>query len=136
MADSNSTTAHSISISIRRPSDSPVYIAGTFSEPKWELLELSVKDEAPKKGDADSTTEYTFQREFDVPEGNYEYKFREGKEGDWFVDEGVASGRLFFGLGLAVDADSLVAVSSLAGAVCSSAAGSSDFEGSSDGFSG
>lgn len=98
MAESN-TKNQSISISIRRPTDSPLYIAGTFSEPKWEPLELGVKA-GPKKGEADSSAEYVFQREFDVPEGKYEYKFREGVDGEWFVDEGVESGRfsVLFGL--------------------------------------
>lgn len=92
MALPSSNAIHSVSISICRQSDSPIYVAGTFSDPAWEPFELIPK---PLDSDLDSgktSAGYVFSRDFEVPEGKYQYKFREGKEGDWFFDEGVEYG--------------------------------------------
>mgnify|MGYP001075170193 CR=1 FL=1 len=85
---------HPISITIRRQSDSPVYVAGTFSDPSWEPFELTAKPLDSGKAFADGKSEYLFSREFELPEGQYEYRFREGKDGDWFVDDGAEHGKL------------------------------------------
>lgn len=80
-----------VTISIRRPTETPsVFVLGTFSDPAWEPLELSAKPvETP--GD-DAATEYVFSRDFEIPEGRYQYRFRVGSDDSWIHDEKVETG--------------------------------------------
>ena len=93
------TMAHpageTVTISVRRPIDDPVFVAGTFSEPQWEPLELSSKmvDTEPDEEGLVST-EYLFYRELELSPGQYQYRFREGASGPWFHDEAVKHGTL------------------------------------------
>lgn len=85
-----------ITISIRRLTDTPaIFLAGSFSDPTWEPLELSVKPVETVKDDGKTkTTEYIFSRDLVLPEGQYQYKFREGSDGQWFYDDTVKTGRV------------------------------------------
>lgn len=91
-----------VSIAVRRPTESAssVYVAGTFSDPKWELLEMSAMKPAELQngaaGDdaaaaaAAAAIPVLFSRDFELPEGKYQYRFRDGLQGDWFYDDQVA----------------------------------------------
>lgn len=91
-----------ITVSLRRSTLTPaVFVAGTFSDPHWEPLELTAKplesDDLPHdKKDSSSEsahpTEYLFSRQFSLPHGQYEYKFREGVDGPWFCDPEAKTG--------------------------------------------
>lgn len=85
-------TKHPVSITIRRPSDSPVYVAGTFSDPPWEPFELTAKPLDSGNASVAQKSEYLFSRDFELPEGQYQYRFREGKDGEWFFDNGAEHG--------------------------------------------
>ncbi|PYH96970.1 hypothetical protein BO71DRAFT_319700 [Aspergillus ellipticus CBS 707.79] len=73
-----------VTISLRRPTDDPIFIAGTFSEPKWEPLELNAKpvDTEPDE-EGLTSTEYLFSHEWKLAPGQYQYRFREGATGPW-----------------------------------------------------
>ena len=76
----------SVTIAINRSTDStPVFVAGTFSEPHWEPFELSAKR-------IPSSTEFVFSHDFEVSPGQYHYHFREGAGGAWFHDDAVKNG--------------------------------------------
>lgn len=92
MALPNEKESTSISISITRQSDSPVYVAGTFSDPSWQPLELTAKPLDTEKASADAKSVYVFSRDFELPEGQYQYKFREGEDGEWFFDDSAEHG--------------------------------------------
>jgi hypothetical protein len=81
-----------VKISIRRPTASPaVFVAGSFTEPAWEAVEL-VSEAA---GDTEGDREFVFARSFKVEDGDHQYRFRlgDGVGGEeWIVDEGVESG--------------------------------------------
>ncbi|KAL8902953.1 MAG: hypothetical protein Q9207_004253 [Kuettlingeria erythrocarpa] len=65
----------------------PVYVAGSFTVPKWQPKELNY---SLNKSDEDKVVEhpsYTFSRTFDLPVGTFQYKFRLG-HGDWWVCDG------------------------------------------------
>jgi len=59
----------------------PVYIISNLSEPKWEILEMSVRENTTDGGDP--IFYITFQ---DVKDGDYQYKFRLGHT-DWWVTD-------------------------------------------------
>lgn len=85
-----------VTISVRRPTDTPtIFVAGTFSEPQWEPLELNVKTiEVESELDPGLySTEYLFFRDFKLAPGQYQYRFREGATGSWFHDESVKNGK-------------------------------------------
>jgi len=88
------TNGETVTISIRRPTETPaIYVAGTFSNPNWEPLELSAKPLEHKDADGKPTkTEYLFSRDVELPEGQYQYRFREGTDGPWFHDKDVKYG--------------------------------------------
>lgn len=82
-----------ITLSVRRPADTPViFVAGSFSEPKWEPLELAVKTVEFKDDEGLTSTEYLFFRDVQVAPGQYQYRFREGADGPWFHDETTKNG--------------------------------------------
>lgn len=83
-----------VTIAITRPTDSsPLFVAGTFSDPQWEPLELGAKP-IPS-----STTESLFSRDVEVVPGQYRYQFREGEDGTWFHDDSAKHGEfLLFAL--------------------------------------
>lgn len=99
-----------VKISIRRPAASPaVFVAGSFTDPAWEAVELAAEADA---ADDSKEGEFVFARSFKIEDGEHQYKFQLGKDGEWFVDEGVKSGELgihtpysFRGLRLWVNAD-------------------------------
>jgi hypothetical protein len=67
----------------------PVYIISNLCKPKWEILEMSVREKTTDGGDP--IFYITFQ---DVKDGDYQYKFRLGHT-DWWVtdprkEEGIA----------------------------------------------
>ena len=87
------SVGQNVTLSVRRPSDSPViFVAGSFSDPKWEPLELAVKTVEFKDDEGLTSTEYLFYRDVQVPVGQYQYRFREGANGPWFHDETAKSG--------------------------------------------
>ena len=71
----------------------PVYLAGSFSQPPWnpEEMEYTVVD-----------GQHRFTKEVEVePEASYQYKFRLGHEGSWWVlDEASPKGTLSYTLSL------------------------------------
>lgn len=83
---SKGPTTYAVDIRFTSPgAQPPVYIAGSFTLPRWQPheLECSIVDQdstAPESG-----TSYVFHRTFDLPQGTYQYKFRLGHEGDWWV---------------------------------------------------
>lgn len=85
--------AEKITLSVRRPADTPViFVAGSFSDPKWTPLELAVKTVEFQDDEGLTSTEYLFYRDFHVAPGKYEFRFREGPDGSWFYDETTKSG--------------------------------------------
>jgi hypothetical protein len=64
----------------------PVFVAGTFSEPPWQLHAMSVV--------TDSLGGHRFEKVISVKEGTeVQYKFRIGEGGDrWVLDENVDKG--------------------------------------------
>lgn len=54
----------------------PVYVAGSLGDQPWEPVEMQYTQK--ENGELD------FWQEFDVEEGEYQYKFRLGP-GDWWV---------------------------------------------------
>jgi len=63
----------------------PVYIAGSLGDNPWEPLEMHFT----KSQDG----EHEFWQEFDVEEGEYQYKFRLGSGDWWALDESKPIGR-------------------------------------------
>ncbi|KAI4246003.1 MAG: hypothetical protein L6R40_002219 [Gallowayella cf. fulva] len=61
---------------------SPVYVAGSFTVPEWTPHELVAE---PRESAAADHTDYVFHRTFDIAEGEFQYKFRLGHDGDWWV---------------------------------------------------
>ena len=63
----------------------PVFVAGSFTAPPWQPIELDYKV---------SEQDFEFSRDFDIAEGQWQYKFRLGF-GDWWVcDENAEIGKL------------------------------------------
>ncbi|PYH45615.1 PT repeat family protein [Aspergillus saccharolyticus JOP 1030-1] len=91
-----SPAGETVTISIRRPIDDPIYLAGTFSDPQWEPIELNSKpvDTEPDE-DGLISTEYLFWHDLTLPPGQHQYRFREGKKGPWFHDEAAKHGMHF-----------------------------------------
>ncbi|KAK8055447.1 hypothetical protein PG993_000674 [Apiospora rasikravindrae] len=67
-----------VTITYRKPGTSPpVFVSGTFSDPPWQLKEMSCV--------VDDDSNHVFQLKTSAPEGSkVEYKFRLGT-GDWWV---------------------------------------------------
>ena len=64
----------------------PVYVAGNFSNPPWQPLEMDVT-----KGEDGQNL---FSKDIDVDEGfEIQYKFRIGSGDWWVVDETVETGK-------------------------------------------
>jgi hypothetical protein len=84
-----------VTISVRRPTNtSPVFVAGTFTSPAWEPFELTAKPiEATGKGSDISIPEYVFSRDFKIPVGQYQYRFRTEPHDSWFHDDSIETGR-------------------------------------------
>ncbi|KAL8802046.1 MAG: hypothetical protein Q9182_004059 [Xanthomendoza sp. 2 TL-2023] len=51
----------------------PVYVAGSFTLPEWIPHEMFAEPAEPA---VDQQTDYVFHRSFDIPEGQFQYKFR------------------------------------------------------------
>lgn len=85
-------SGETITISIRRPTDTPaVFVAGSFSDPAWEPVELNSKP-TEANGEEGEASEYVFSHDFKIPEGKYEYRFRLGSDGPWIHDDGLQTG--------------------------------------------
>lgn len=63
----------------------PVFLAGSFTENPWEPQEM--KHQKREQMDAHDHEEYDFSLETDVPQGQWQYKFRVGKGNWWMLDE-------------------------------------------------
>ncbi|KAL8944208.1 MAG: hypothetical protein Q9211_000677 [Gyalolechia sp. 1 TL-2023] len=63
----------------------PVYVAGSFTSPQWQLHELEYSRTEHKDAASDARPNYVFCRTFDVQQGTFQYKFRLGYQGDWWV---------------------------------------------------
>ncbi|POS85825.1 hypothetical protein EPUL_003365 [Erysiphe pulchra] len=60
---------------------SPVYIAGTFTNPPWQLLKM-------KSLEPETSIESKFEIRLDLAKGqDYEYKFRVGRDEHWILNE-------------------------------------------------
>ncbi|KAF6828607.1 hypothetical protein CMUS01_08513 [Colletotrichum musicola] len=68
----------SVTITYRQPgTQPPIYVAGSFSDPQWQPLEMQFT--------TDDAGEHTFYKDVEVPPGSQiQYKFRVGP-GDWWV---------------------------------------------------
>ena len=74
MADSTATVT--VSITYERPGTTPpIFIAGSFTNPVWQPIELDHQK---------VNEEYLFSKSFEIVPGTYRYKFRVGC-GDWWV---------------------------------------------------
>lgn len=64
----------------------PVFIAGTFSDPAWELQETQCV--------TDEFGEHHFAAQLPVTAGrDYLYKFKASRDGDWFLDQHAGTGQ-------------------------------------------
>ena len=83
---------HTVRISLQSPGTKPpVYIAGSFTDPSWDPLEMEYRPRSQEK-DREPSNELEFYGMYNVPEGNHQYKFRLG-DGDWWVcDESSETG--------------------------------------------
>lgn len=63
----------------------PVYVAGSFTVPEWQPHELEYSIVRREGDDTHDKPSYTFFRTFNIPEGTFQYKFRLGHKGDWWV---------------------------------------------------
>jgi hypothetical protein len=56
----------------------PIFLAGSFSDPAWQPQEMQHA--------TNETGDYEFHKEVEVEQGKeYQYKFRIGEQGDWWV---------------------------------------------------
>ncbi|CAL8580831.1 hypothetical protein XPA_006548 [Xanthoria parietina] len=79
-------TTYAVEIRFMSPgAQPPVYVAGSFTLPKWQLHELECSIVEQDSTASDGVTSYVFRRTFDLPRRTYQYKFRLGHEGDWWV---------------------------------------------------
>ena len=85
---------HKVTIAFASPNTQPpVYVAGTFTDPPWEPYELEHEPSVAADAHLESSKEYRFWKDFEVAEGQWQYKFRLGP-GDWWVcDENAATGQ-------------------------------------------
>ncbi|KAI4276181.1 MAG: hypothetical protein LQ337_002679 [Flavoplaca oasis] len=63
----------------------PIYVAGSFTQPEWQLHELNCSIVEHDGTTSSNDTSFVFHRTFDLPQGTYQYKFRLGHGGDWWV---------------------------------------------------
>ncbi|KAL8900522.1 MAG: hypothetical protein Q9192_001012 [Flavoplaca navasiana] len=71
----------------------PIYVAGSFTRPEWQPYELDCSIVETDGTTSTSGTSFVFHRTFDLPQGTYQYKFRLGHSGDWWVcDHGTDIG--------------------------------------------
>ena len=82
-----SPETRSITISCRSSCQGPVvYVVGSFTNPPWDIrYELL----GPNRQDDDTTA--TFSKTFDLPVGEWQYKFVT-ESGKWFCDESAEIG--------------------------------------------
>jgi hypothetical protein len=67
----------------------PIFLAGSFSDPKWEPQEMEYT--------TDENRDYHFHKEVEVDEGgSYQYKFRIGAGDWWELNEQAPTGRFYF----------------------------------------
>ena len=84
MADTKPT--HPTKITFSSPGACPpVFVAGSFTTPQWQPYELEYSIVANKDPSDSDRPNYLFFRTFSLPEGTFQYKFRLGYEGDWWV---------------------------------------------------
>lgn len=74
----------------------PVYVAGSFTSPPWEPVELDSRPLPAADAATSATEEREFFRDFHVPEGRWLFKFRLGP-GDWWVcNDELERGKSYF----------------------------------------
>ncbi|KAL8841454.1 MAG: hypothetical protein Q9170_000917 [Blastenia crenularia] len=66
----------------------PVFVAGSFTVPGWQPHELEYSVVTSGANATDHQPRYGFYRTFDLPAGTFQYKFRLGHKGDWWVCDG------------------------------------------------
>ena len=68
----------------------PVFVAGAFTDPPWQPCEMEqVKPLPDATIDPEGKADYSFFKEFNVPKGSWQYKFRLGP-GDWWACDETA----------------------------------------------
>lgn len=75
----------------------PVFVAGSFTNPPWRPQELDfvvdeIEDSAPER------KEYKFFAQFQLEEGQWEYKFRLGYGNWWVCDDQTETGNTSFSM--------------------------------------
>lgn len=71
----------------------PVFVAGSFTDPKWQPQELGYSVEsADSKVSGPLQTQYQFSRSFNISPGRWQYKFRLGLGEWWLCDENAETG--------------------------------------------
>lgn len=68
----------------------PVFVAGSFTSPEWQVHELECSDSTHEDTTAGARPNHVFSRTFHLPEGTFQYKFRLGDQGNWWVCDGNA----------------------------------------------
>lgn len=64
----------------------PIYLAGSFSNPAWQLQEMLY---TTKEND-----EFEFYKEYEIESGKeYQYKFRVGEGNWWLLNEDAPTGK-------------------------------------------
>lgn len=72
----------------------PVFVAGSFTSPEWQLHELECSKSTDRDATADSRPSHVFSRTFHLPQGTFQYKFRLGNQGNWWVcDDNAETGK-------------------------------------------
>jgi hypothetical protein len=82
-ADFSPSCRRTVMLSYAKPGTvPPVFVAGSFSSPPWQPLEMTAAKQL--LADGSETGEYEFRREVTVSGGSWQYKLRLG-HGDWWV---------------------------------------------------
>lgn len=84
-----------VTISIRWATDSPLFVGGTWTDPKWKPFKLTPRlvepelgpDEEEESGSPKAKTEYIHSRDFELLPGEYKYKFTSGEGKPWFASD-------------------------------------------------
>ena len=75
-----SNLTHAVTLTFERHDlQPPVFVAGSFTQPPWQPIQMELSVSKQEGGEA-----IAFSKTFDIPEGQWEYKFKLGV-GDWWV---------------------------------------------------
>ena len=69
-----------------------MYIAGSFTEPPWEPIAMDYLEHKSNQSAAMEAVDwlqssYEFYKNFNLPTGEYQYKFRLGDNDSWVLDQ-------------------------------------------------